>query len=54
MTNQQLDEMFPGVPKKLFRVHDWRRDVITVALYGRIYFENNRRGFGLSMACTAQ
>jgi len=30
MTNQQLDEMFPGVPKKLFRVHDWRRDVITV------------------------
>jgi nickel-dependent lactate racemase len=30
MTDEQLDEMFPGIPKKLFRVHDWRNDVITV------------------------
>jgi len=22
--------MFPGVPKRLFRVHDWRRDVLTI------------------------
>ena len=22
--------MFPGVPKRLFRVHDWRRDVVTI------------------------
>ena len=30
MTDEQLDEMFPGVPKELFRVHDWRKDVVTV------------------------
>jgi len=30
MTDQQLDEMFKGVPKELFRVHDWRKDVVTV------------------------
>jgi nickel-dependent lactate racemase len=30
MTEEQLDEMFPGIPKNLFRVHDWRNDVITV------------------------
>ena len=22
--------MFPGVPKRLFRVHDWRSDVVTI------------------------
>jgi nickel-dependent lactate racemase len=26
----QLDRMFPGVPKRLFRVHDWRNDVVTI------------------------
>ncbi len=30
MTAEQIDAMFPGVPKELFRVHDWRNDVITV------------------------
>ncbi len=30
MTERQLDRMFPGVPKNLFRVHDWRRDVVTI------------------------
>ena len=30
MTDNELSEMFKGVPKELFRVHDWRRDVITV------------------------
>lgn len=30
MTDCELDKMFPGVPKDLFRVHDWRNDVITV------------------------
>ncbi len=30
MTDSELDEMFPGVPKDLFRVHDWRNDVVTV------------------------
>ncbi|HBB90476.1 MAG TPA: D-mannonate epimerase [Bacteroidales bacterium] len=26
----ELDRMFPGVPHSLFRVHDWRNDVITI------------------------
>ncbi|MEN6367503.1 MAG: D-mannonate epimerase [Thermoguttaceae bacterium] len=30
MPDWQLDRMFEGVPKSLFRVHDWRHDVVTV------------------------
>jgi nickel-dependent lactate racemase len=30
MTDKELYEMFKGVPKELFRVHDWRKDVVTV------------------------
>lgn len=30
MTDVELDTMFKGVPKELFRVHDWRKDVVTV------------------------
>jgi nickel-dependent lactate racemase len=30
MTDHEINEMFKGVPKDLFRVHDWRNDVVTV------------------------
>ncbi|MCU0472627.1 MAG: lactate racemase domain-containing protein [Bacteroidales bacterium] len=30
MTYNEIDEMYKGVPKELFRVHDWRKDVVTV------------------------
>ena len=30
MTDRQIEEMFNGVPKSLFRVHDWRNDIVTV------------------------
>ncbi len=30
MTDKELDKMFAGVPKELFRVHDWRNDVVTL------------------------
>ncbi len=30
MTDEQLDRMFPGVPKSLIREHDWRNDVVTI------------------------
>ena len=30
MPEWQLDKMFPGIPHDLFRVHDWRNDVVTV------------------------
>jgi nickel-dependent lactate racemase len=29
MTDEQLEEMFKGVPKSLFRVHDFRKDAVT-------------------------
>jgi len=30
MTETEIGEMFKEVPKRLFRVHDWRKDVVTV------------------------
>ena len=30
MSDHELNEMFRGVPKELFRIHDWRNDVVTV------------------------
>lgn len=30
MTDAEIEKMFPGVPKSLFRVHNWREDVVTV------------------------
>lgn len=30
MTDEQIDKMFTGIPKDLFRVHDWRNDVVTI------------------------
>ncbi|MFW5802959.1 MAG: D-mannonate epimerase [Verrucomicrobiota bacterium] len=29
MSAAQLDRMYPDIPRDLFRVHDWRKDVIT-------------------------
>ncbi len=30
MTEAQMDDMYSGVPKDLFRVHDWRNEVVTL------------------------
>jgi nickel-dependent lactate racemase len=30
MSDEQLEEMYRGVPKDLFRTHDWRKDVVTI------------------------
>ena len=30
LTTPQINEMFKGVPESLFRVHDWRKDVVTI------------------------
>lgn len=30
VTDSQIDIMFKGVPKSLFRKHDWRKDVVTI------------------------
>ena len=30
MTDKELGEMFKDVPKELFRIHDWRKDIVNV------------------------
>lgn len=30
MSGKEIEEMFRGVPKDLFRIHDWRNDVVTI------------------------
>ena len=30
MTDGEIEKMFPGIPRSLFRVHDWRNDVVHV------------------------
>lgn len=30
MNQTELDRMFPGVPHNLFRVHDWRKDIVRI------------------------
>ncbi|MDR3261912.1 MAG: lactate racemase domain-containing protein [Tannerella sp.] len=32
MTDAEIERMFPGVPRSLFRVHNWREDVVTVGV----------------------
>ncbi|MGA2407312.1 MAG: lactate racemase domain-containing protein [Bacteroidales bacterium] len=32
MTYNQINEMYNEVPKSLFRIHDWRKDVVTVGI----------------------
>jgi nickel-dependent lactate racemase len=32
MTDEQIEHMFPKVPKHLFRIHDWRNDVVTLGV----------------------
>lgn len=32
MSEEQLDIMYKGIPKDLFRVHDWRNDVVTAGI----------------------
>jgi len=32
VTDTQIGEMFRGVPKSLFRIHDWRNDVVTAGI----------------------
>lgn len=29
MTDEEMELMYPGVPKELFRIHNWRKDVVT-------------------------
>lgn len=38
VTEGQREHMFGIVPEELFRVHDWRNDVVTVTCFFRLSF----------------
>ncbi|MEJ2543257.1 MAG: lactate racemase domain-containing protein [Calditrichaceae bacterium] len=44
MTKSQIDHMFIDVPKKLFRAHDWRNDIITLGEVPSEYVETVSEG----------
>lgn len=35
LTEEEREDMFGIIPEELFRVHDWRNDVVTVGGYAR-------------------
>jgi nickel-dependent lactate racemase len=44
MTDLQLSEMFREVPKSLFRIHDWRKDVATIGIVPAEYISEITNG----------
>lgn len=44
MTDQEIEKMFKEVPKELFRVHDWRKDVVTVGTVSGEYVSKLTNG----------
>ncbi|MBN2261912.1 MAG: DUF2088 domain-containing protein, partial [Prolixibacteraceae bacterium] len=44
MTEQQIEHMFPGVPANLFRIHDWRNDVVTLGEVPASFIEEVSEG----------
>lgn len=44
MTEQELDAMFGNIPHSLFRVHDWRNDVVTVGTVPAEYVAQQSEG----------
>jgi len=44
MTDEQINSMFPGVPKSLFREHDWRNDIVTLGTVPGSYISELTNG----------
>lgn len=44
MTDAEIEKMFPGVPLSLFRVHNWREDVVTVGTVPGSYVKEISEG----------
>jgi nickel-dependent lactate racemase len=44
MTDNQIGEMYKEVPKSLFRVHNWRKDVVTVGTIPRVFVSDITAG----------
>ena len=44
MTDAEIEKMFPGVPNSLFRVHNWRDDIVTVGVVPGEYIKEVSEG----------
>ena len=45
MTQDEIDQMYPGIPHELFRDHDWRNDVVTTGnISGKVISEITNGG----------
>ncbi len=44
MTDAQINTMFTGVPKELFKIHDWRNDVVTIGEVPASYIKEVSEG----------
>ncbi len=44
MTDGEIEEMYKGVPRDLFRIHDWRKDVVTVGTIQGDFVSNLTNG----------
>jgi len=44
MEPEEIERMFPGVPASLFRVHDWRNDVVTLGTVPAEYIHQVSEG----------
>jgi nickel-dependent lactate racemase len=44
MTEKQIGRMFGNLPRELFRVHDWRKDVVTIGEVDRDYVLEQSEG----------
>ncbi len=44
MNDKQLDKMFPGTPKHLFRPHHWRTEVVTLGEIDREFVSQVTEG----------
>lgn len=53
MTDEEMELMYPGVPKELFRIHNWRKDVVTAGTVPGDYISELTEG-GLDFSWPAQ
>ena len=53
MEREEIERMFPGIPLSLFRVHDWRNDVVELGRIEREWVENITGG-AVSYDCPVQ
>ncbi|MBN1599834.1 MAG: DUF2088 domain-containing protein [Bacteroidales bacterium] len=44
MSSQEIQKMYPGIPESLFRIHDWRKDIVVVGTVPGEFVESITEG----------